>query len=340
MLVKPKRLQAGSTVATISLSGGSAGEQDMHWRYEIAKERLKTQFELKVVETPHSQKGRDYIYRYPKARAEDFMEAMKDTHINAIFLNQGGDDGIRTLPFIDLDVIARNPKVFMGFSDGSVFTSMFQKANVVSFYGPNVLTTLSEPVELHDYTKKWLKKVLFSTEPIGSIEPAPEWTSEAIDWSSRTEMRRKMNPSDGYQVLQGKGKVSGRLVGGCSGPMQLMMGTSLWPESSYWTDSIIFIEGILPYGMELAALHTLRSFAAAGIFRKAAGIVFARSGGQTEECRQVILKVMEEQGLQDLPILMNIDCGHCAPMTVIPFGVEAEIDCGKTSFSIRDAAVQ
>ena len=37
MFIKPRKLSAGDRVATISLSGGSAGEADMHWRYEIAK---------------------------------------------------------------------------------------------------------------------------------------------------------------------------------------------------------------------------------------------------------------------------------------------------------------
>ncbi len=56
------------------------------------------------------------------------MEALKNPAIKAIFLNQGGDDGIRVLPYIDFDVIKNNPKIFIGFSDGSTFCNMFTRA--------------------------------------------------------------------------------------------------------------------------------------------------------------------------------------------------------------------
>ena len=34
MLIKPKRLQAGDIVATVSPSWGGAGDSDIRWRYE------------------------------------------------------------------------------------------------------------------------------------------------------------------------------------------------------------------------------------------------------------------------------------------------------------------
>ena len=135
----------------------------------------------------------------------------------------------------------------MGFSDGSTFNSMFYKAGVMSFYGPNVLTTLSEPVKLHDYTTKWIKKVLFCDEVIGQIDSAPCWTAEAIDWSSTIEKQREMTPNSGYEILQGSGKVTGHIVGGCTGPLQLMKGTCLFPSAKAWENSIIFLEGIIPF---------------------------------------------------------------------------------------------
>lgn len=340
MFIRPEKLKKGDCVATISLSGGSASESDMLWKYNVAKKRLQEYFGLRVVETPNSHKGRKFIYSNPQVRAEDLMWALQNPEIKAIFLNQGGDDGIRILPYIDFDIIRNNPKIFMGFSDGSTFHNMFYKAGVVSFYGPNVLTTLSEPGILHDYTAKWIKKVLFSDEVIGTIEPAESWTSEPIDWSSTIEKEREMTPGKGYDILQGSGKVSGRIVGGCTGPMQLMMGTCLFPKAEDWENSIIFIEGVLPYSLELAGLHMLRSFAATGMFAKANGIVFANPGKKYEESKHIILKVIcDEEGLKDLPILLNLDCGHTAPMTIIPFGVIAEIDCDHKTFTLLESGV-
>jgi muramoyltetrapeptide carboxypeptidase LdcA involved in peptidoglycan recycling len=149
-----------------------------------------------------------------------------------------------------------------------------------------------------------------------------------------------MTPNSGYEILQGNGKVSGYTMVVCTGPSQLMKGTSLFPKEEDWENSIIFIEGILPYGLELAGIHTLRSFAATGMFRKANGVVIAKPGGKFEESKRIILKVIrDEEGLKDLPILFNFDCGHTAPMTIMPFGVMGEIDCDYKSFRILESGV-
>lgn len=151
-LIKPRKLKTGDTVATISLSGGAAGECDLLPWYNVSKDRLREIFGLNAVETRHSMMGRKYIYENPKARAEDLVEALENPNIKGIFLNQGGDDAIRILPYIDFNIIRDHPKIFLGFSDVTVIHFMFMKAGVSSFSGPNVLTTLSEPVQLHEYT--------------------------------------------------------------------------------------------------------------------------------------------------------------------------------------------
>src|SRR4028118_806181 len=116
-LIKPKALQEGDTVATVSLSG-AAGEF-LH-RYEIGKKQLQDIFGLRVVETNNALKSLEYIAKNPKARADDLMEAFSDKSIKAIISNIGGEDSIRTLPFTDISVIRNNPKIFLGFSDTTI----------------------------------------------------------------------------------------------------------------------------------------------------------------------------------------------------------------------------
>jgi len=91
-LIKPRKLQKGDTIATISISGGRAGDVDMLERYEIGKSRLKEIFGLNVIETPNAMKGNDFIYKYPKARVEDLMWALCNTKVKGIITNMGGDD--------------------------------------------------------------------------------------------------------------------------------------------------------------------------------------------------------------------------------------------------------
>ena len=86
MLIKPKRLQAGDIVATVSPSWGGAGDPEIRWRYDQGVKRLEEVFGLTVVPMPNSLKGCEFIYNNPEARAEDLMTAFKDTRVKAIML--------------------------------------------------------------------------------------------------------------------------------------------------------------------------------------------------------------------------------------------------------------
>lgn len=48
-LIKPSRLHFGDTVATISISGGRAGDSDLLWRYQLGRKRFEDVFGLKVI---------------------------------------------------------------------------------------------------------------------------------------------------------------------------------------------------------------------------------------------------------------------------------------------------
>lgn len=337
-LRKPKKLQEGDTVAAISISGGRAGDADMLERYQTGKKRLEAIFGLKVTETPHALSGSEYLYRNPKARADDLHQALLDPNIKAIIANMGGDDSYRLLPFIDYGLIAQNPKIYLGYSDISSSHNMFTYAGVSSFYGPNLLTPIAQPAELDPYTEKWLRKVLFTNEPIGQIEPCPAWTG--IEWTKTKASDIQWHKNPGYELLQGKGKVSGRLLGGCGGPLRQIMGSPVFPTVEMWKDSILFLEFLAPYGgnSALYMLHELRAFAAAGIFRLAKGMICP---ALSDDAKAVLRKVMrEEEGLDDFPILVNVDFGHRTPMTVLPIGALAEIDCENRTFSILESGVE
>ena len=333
--IKPKRLNPGDKVAAVSLSGGRAGDSDMRDRYELGKKRLEEIFGLSVVEMPNSLRGSDFLYKSPQARAADFMEALLDPEIKGLFLNMGGDDGIRLLPFIDFDVIKNNPKVFMGFSDGDTFHHMFTHAGVTSFYGANLLATIAEPITLNPYTIRWIKKALFSAEAIGAIEPCEAWTP--IDWKSTKPEDLVWTKHDGYKVHQGAGKVKGHIMGGHSGPLKLMLGTCLFHDKSAWKDSVVFLEEGAAYGSKLAGVHSMRALAAAGLFSEAKSLILPRL--PEDVVVDVVLKVLHEEGLLDLPVFSGVEFAHSNPMTVLPIGVEAEIDCENKTFTILESGV-
>ena len=223
----------------------------------------------------------------------------------------------------------------MGFSDASSSHNIFTYAGVSSFYGANLLTPIAQPGELDNYTEKWIKNVLFSNEIIGQIEPCDRWTN--IEWTKTCPEEIVWTSNTGYEVLQGNGKVRGRLLGGCAGPLRQIMGTKVFPSSDMWKDSIIFLECHNPYG-GLSGLHELRALAATGMFHLATGMICA---SMNEEDKETLLKVIrDEEGLFDFPIMCNIDFGHRTPMTILPIGALAEIDCSEKTFSILESGVE
>jgi muramoyltetrapeptide carboxypeptidase LdcA involved in peptidoglycan recycling len=43
--------------------------------------------------------------------------------------------------------------------------------------------------------------------------------------------------------------------------------------------------------------------------------------------------------LTELPIVTNMDFGHTDPVMVLPYGIQAEIDCERERFAILENAV-
>ena len=142
----------GDTVATVSLSWGGAGDEDLLWRYRLGRKRLEEQFGLKVVEMENTLKGSKYLYQHPEARAKDLMDAFSDPAIKAVFSCIGGEESVRMLPYVDFDVVRQNPKIFVGYSDTTITHLICLKAGLSSFYGPSLLAELAENIQIYDYT--------------------------------------------------------------------------------------------------------------------------------------------------------------------------------------------
>lgn len=334
-LIVPKALKKGDTIALISISGGRAGDEDMLYRYEIGKKRLEDIWGVRVITTPNALVGSEYLYKHPEARAKDLMWALKNKDVQGIICMMGGDDSYRVFPYIDIEVIKNNPKVFMGYSDIASWMAVFAKAGVRAYYGPNLLTPIAQPVSLDEYTKNAITKCLFETEIMGEIFPCKECTN--IEWRNVLEEEIKWTINSGYRIIQGSGVVRGRLFGGCASPLQQIIGTDFFPERDFFRDCILVLEIGSPYGSTLAGLHQLRALDAAGMFQGAAGILIGQINEEEENILKKFLKY--EAKREDIPVLANVDFIHRTPMMVIPMGAMAEIDCENVTLKILEPGV-
>ena len=309
-------------------------------------QQLKDEFDLQVVEMPHTLRDADWLARNPGARADDFMQAFVDPSIKGIFSTIGGDDSIRLLPFLDLNVIRNHPKIFLGYSDTTISHLVCYKAGLVSFYGPSMMVEFAENGGMFPYVVQSLRKTLFSSDRIGEVKPDTDgWTVERIDWAdpASQQVKRKLNPPMGWKFLQGHGVHRGPLIGGCIEVFDWARGTGIFPQN--WQDAILFLETSEEAPPPETVTRTLRVFAALRILSKLSGILFGRPGGDVpvekfKAYDKAILQVVnQEEGLTDLPVITQMDFGHTSPIFVLPYGLQAEVDSESKRFSILENAV-
>ena len=78
-LIKPRALKPGDTIASISLSSGSAGLFPK--RYEQGVKQIEESFGVKVIPTPHALCTPEEVYEHPEWRLSDFMWAFENPEV-------------------------------------------------------------------------------------------------------------------------------------------------------------------------------------------------------------------------------------------------------------------
>jgi len=343
---RPPRLCPGDRLAAVTLSWGGPGTHPE--RYQAGKRQLERAFGVEVVEMPHTLDPPAEVDAHPEARAADLMAAFADPAIHGIVSTIGGDDSIRLLPYLDLDVIRANPKVFLGYSDTTVTHFACRKAGLVSFYGPSIMAGFAENGGLFPYMEHSVRRSLFETAPVGVVEPNREgWTAEMLPWSepANQQRRRSLVPCTPWRFVQGRGRAVGRLLGGCLESLDFLRGTALWPDPEEWQGALLFVETSEEAPPPELLARTLRTWAAMGILSRLGGLLLGRPGGSVDpetfaDYDEAVVKVFSrELGLGDLPVVTNMDFGHTDPMFVLPLGVSACIDCDAGTFAILESGV-
>jgi muramoyltetrapeptide carboxypeptidase LdcA involved in peptidoglycan recycling len=344
-MIKPEKLKAGDQIAAVTPSWGGPGA--VPWVYDLGKRQIEDELSLKVIDMPHTRRDPEWLYHNPQARAEDLMQAFADSSIKAIFSTVGGDESIRILPHLDLGVIKNNPKIFLGFSDITTIHMACYKAGIGSFYGPSVMVELAEIGGIFSYTLESIKRTLFSRETIGELTASMSgWTAEFPEWAPENHSKkRKLEVPMLWKILQGSGRVSGHLLGGCFETLEFLKGTDYWPSLDQWDGALLFVE-TYDAPSTVYCEHWLRNYASQGILQRIKGILFGRPGGSQHSEQDfkkydaAFLKIAREFGLTDLPILSRMDFGHTDPKLILPYGINAELCCDNASILINENAVE
>lgn len=308
-MIKPKALKLGNTIGVVAPASPAGKENTIK-----AKEALiKMGFKVKMGESCYSTHG--YLAGTDDIRVRDLHEMFEDDAVDGIICLRGGYGTPKLLEKLDYDIIAKNPKVFVGYSDiTAIHTALNQKCNLVTFHGPMVFSNMASGLD--EFTYDSFTKSIMSGSKIGNIE----------------------NPEgERIETLVG-GKTEGELVGGNLALICATMGT---PYEIDTRGKILFLEDIgeEPFRVD----RMLTQLLLAGKLSDANGIIL----GDWNDCEpekpeeSLSLKEVFEEILLPLnkPTIYNLKSGHCTPMITLPLGVNTKLDADLGEVIIEESGV-
>jgi muramoyltetrapeptide carboxypeptidase len=313
--IKPKRLKKGDTVG-LAAPGSFITEDEL-------QQSIKNLEDLgfKVHHTKRILSRTGYLGGNDTERAEDLNEMFADKNISAIMCARGGYGCARILPLLNYDLIKKNPKVIIGYSDiTSLLYGIYARTGLIGFHGPVGISTFN------DYSKEYFEKVLMNPSDNLTLYNAKEDDSD-----------------NSYKVKTIKsGKASGELAGGNLSIVVSMIGT---PYDIDTKDKIIFLEeiGEEPYRIDRMLTQLIQS----GKLTNANGIalgVFRRCEAKPSDSGITNSFTLEEvlfDRLSDLgiPVVYGMSFGHITNKITLPIGVKAELNSVEATLKLLEPAV-
>jgi muramoyltetrapeptide carboxypeptidase len=120
-------------------------------------------------------------------RAADINTAFADDSVAGVIALKAGSGTLSILPHLDYDLIRRNPKIVLGYSDvTALHLALNAFCEMVSFHGPlattNMFVETSSGRALEPYTAGSLHKALFSAHPLGRFTNASPPAQRVESW--------------------------------------------------------------------------------------------------------------------------------------------------------------
>ena len=278
------------------------------------------------------------ISNTPQKCAEEFVDLYQDLEVNALISCGGGELMCEILSHLDFNKIEKaTPKWFMGYSDNTNVTFLLTTlADVASIYGPNAGSFGMEPwhPSIEDAYELLLGKKL-------EIKNYPMWEKESLkDETHPLVPYHVTEPFNLHTYIPSETKeIRGRLLGGCLDCLSNLVGTRFDEVSAftekYKEDGILwFLEACDLNVMDMR--RTLWKMKEAGWFNGASGFLIGRPMHFDEPMMgldqyEAVIGILKEC---NVPIIMDLDIGHVAPMMPLICGSYATAKVWDNHFEI------
>jgi muramoyltetrapeptide carboxypeptidase len=267
----------------------------------------------------HAYARDDYVAGDERDRAADLMAMFADPEVDVVQTLRGGYGSAQTIPYLDFDLIAANPKPFIGYSDiTALHVAIRQQTGLATIYGYG-LTGMGAK-DGTDFSRERLMQVLRG-----------DGTGEV-----------PRDPDDPYVRAIRGGKVTAPLVGGCLWLLLQTMGT---PWEIDLGGCIFFFEDYdaPPWYVD----GMLTQLAHAGKLEGVRGVVV----GDMEKCdwredrpewpRTRSIEDVLEHHLEPLgvPVVYKLPLGHGKHLAALPLGVTATLDADARTLTLEHAGL-
>lgn len=235
-----------------------------------------------------------YFAGSAERRVREFHEMWDRDDVKAIICARGGYGCNYLLPRLDLELIRRKPKIFIGSSDiTALLTYIHEQTGLVTFHGPMA---------------------------------AGDFARRTVDEGQFRSLLQQGDGSFGRALipLRGADYGEGKFYGGCLSILAASLGTPY--EFQVPENTILFLEDIGEPAYRLDRM--LMQLKLAGKFRNVSGIVFGEMQSCTAptgyELKDVLLRVIDDL---DVPVAWGLLSGHVTkgPSLTLPMGVHAQL---------------
>ena len=268
------------------------------------------------------------ISNTPQKCGEELQEYYCSESNDILISCGGGELMCEDLPYMDFEKIKKaEPKWYMGYSDNTNMTFLLTTlCDVASVYAPCAAAFGMEP---------WHPCL----QDAFDVLTGEKLTVKGYDLYEQEGLKDEEHPLEPYNVTEpcirrfypdGEAEIEGRLIGGCLDVLVLLLGTEYDRVKDfterYKEDGFIwFLEAcdLNPMGIRRA----LWQMEQAGWLSYVKGFLIGRPLCHGEEFLgmdqyEAVLGIL---GKYDVPILMDLDIGHIAPMMPLVCGSYAKV---------------
>lgn len=255
---------------------------------------------------PGVEEAQGYLAGTDQQRLQDLHDAFADPAIDAIVCMRGGYGSMRLLDRLDFELIRRNPKPLIGYSDiTALHAAIYRNTGLITFHG-----------------------AMLNADLLGAKQQPTESSLVAQLMGQVGAGDAIAHPADFALSCVVPGVASGRLLGGNLSMLGATLGTVAQIDTQ---GCILFIEDVNEPLFRVDRLLT--QLRLAGKLAGVKGVLVGDFAGITVAAMTPLLQ--DIFGPLGVPVLAGWRSGHCDPNVCLPLGAEVVLDSEKMSLVLQ-----